>query len=84
MATVKTAISLQKSLFQQLELLARTMKVTRSRLFTLALEDFIRRQKNKALLEKINAAYADKPDPAEQTLLRQMRRQHRKLMEGGW
>ncbi len=85
MATnVKTAISLQKSLFEQVDALAREMKVSRSRLFVLALEDYVRRAQNQQLLEKINLAYRDIPSAAEQKPLRKMRRQHRRLVEGTW
>jgi len=84
MQTIKTAISLHKSLFEQAEGLARKLKVSRSRLFVLALEDYLKRQENRELLAQINAAYADEPDAAEQTLLRKHRRQHRRMVEGEW
>ena len=84
MHNVKTAISIHKSLFEQAEEWARKLKVSRSRLFVLALEDFISRQQNRELLAQINAAYADEPDPAEQTLRRKHRRHHRRLVEGEW
>ena len=84
MANIKTAISLQKSLFEQVDTLAREMKVSRSRLFVLALEDYLRRYQNLQLLEKINLAYHDAPDATEQKRLRKMRRQHRKVVEGTW
>jgi metal-responsive CopG/Arc/MetJ family transcriptional regulator len=84
MANVKTAISLRKSLFEQADALARKMKIPRSRLFALALADYLARQENRELLERINAAYSDAPDPSEQTLLRKARRLHRRLVEGEW
>ena len=84
MANIKTAISLQKSLFEQVETLAREMKVSRSRLFVLALEDYLRRYQNLQLLERINQAFSDAPDAAEQKRLRKIRRQHRKVVEGTW
>jgi metal-responsive CopG/Arc/MetJ family transcriptional regulator len=84
MANIKTAISLQKSLFEQIETLAREMKVSRSRLFVLALEDYIRRYQNQQLLERINQAYQDAPDATEQQLLRKMRRQHRNVVASEW
>ena len=37
MQTVKTAISIQEGLFEQAETLARQIKISRSRLFVLAL-----------------------------------------------
>jgi predicted transcriptional regulator len=83
MANVKTAISLQKTLFEQVEALARDMKVSRSRVFVLALENFVRDYQDKQLFDKINKACADAPpDQAEQLRLRQIRRQQRRIVEG--
>jgi metal-responsive CopG/Arc/MetJ family transcriptional regulator len=84
MANVKTAVSLQKSLFEQAEALADELNISRSRLFSLALEDFLRRSHSQQLLEKLNAAYEDIADTKEETLRRRMRRQHRRLVEGEW
>jgi metal-responsive CopG/Arc/MetJ family transcriptional regulator len=84
MANIKTAISLQRSLFEQVDSLARTMNVSRSRLFALALEDYIRRHQNLQLLERINQAYSDAPDANEEERMRKMRRQHRNVVEGTW
>jgi metal-responsive CopG/Arc/MetJ family transcriptional regulator len=84
MAHIKTAISLQKPLFDELDTLARQMKVSRSRLLALALEEFIRRRENQQLLEKMNQAYENTPDDAELTRLRKMRYLHRKVVEGEW
>lgn len=84
MRSIKTAISIQESLFEQAENLARKMKVSRSRLFVLALEDYISHQQNRELLAQINAAYADKPDLAEKVLNRKIRRVHRRMVEGEW
>ena len=85
MANVKTAISLQESLFEQADALAHEMKVSRSRLFVLALENFIRDYQDRQLFEKINKAYEEAPpDKGEQTRLRQIRRQHRRIVEGEW
>jgi predicted transcriptional regulator len=84
MASVKTAISLQKPLFDQVEALAEKMNVPRSRIFALAVEEFLRRHQSQRLLQRINEAYADAPDPAEAALRRRMRRQHRQIVEGEW
>jgi metal-responsive CopG/Arc/MetJ family transcriptional regulator len=82
MTIVKTAISIQKSLFQRAEEIAKEMKISRSRLFVLAVEDFIRRHQNKLLLEEINLAYADDPDENEQDELRRIQRKSIKSMAG--
>ncbi len=84
MQNVKTAISIQKSLFEQADKLARKMQVSRSRLYTLALEDYMRREQNRELLTKINAAFADEPDAAETTLRRKGHGTHRRLVNGKW
>lgn len=83
MQNIKTAISIQRSLFEQAETLARRMKISRSRLFVLALEDYIRRQQNRELLNQINAAYADETE-TERNARRKMKRTHRRIVEGEW
>lgn len=85
MANIKTAVSLQESLFEQVEAIARDMKVSRSRLFALALENFVRDYEDRQLFEKINQAYGDTPpDETERKRLNQMRRQQRRIVEGEW
>ena len=85
MANVKTAISLQKSLFEQAEALAREMKVSRSRVFVLALENFVRDYQDQLLFDKINKAFDDAPpDKVERKRLQQIRRYQRRLVEGKW
>jgi metal-responsive CopG/Arc/MetJ family transcriptional regulator len=84
MQAIKTAISIEKNLFDQAVTIARTMKVSRSKLFVIALQDFIEHQKNREMLAQINAAYSDEPDATEQTLRRKSQRQHRRIVEGKW
>jgi len=84
MHAIKTAISIDKNLFDQADIIARTMKVSRSKLFVIALQDFIEHQKNKEMLAQINAAYEDEPDATEQTIRKIVRRQHRRIVEGEW
>ena len=84
MANVKTAISLQQALFEQIDTLAKEMQVSRSRFFALAAEEFIQRHQNQRLLEAINDAYDDLPDAGEQSLRNAMHHHHRQLVEGQW
>ncbi|MCJ7529870.1 MAG: hypothetical protein MUO64_02410 [Anaerolineales bacterium] len=65
MSQVKTAISLRGVLLKEADDIAQELKVPRSQLFSLALEEFIRRYRNKKLLEQINAAYTTPPDSDE-------------------
>lgn len=84
MSNVKTAISLEQELFEQAEQLAREMNISRSRLFALALQEFVARQRNRWLLEQLNAAYSDGLDEDEQLLLKKMRPIQQRLGEREW
>ncbi len=84
MKTIKTAISIQKPLFDQADDLARKLKISRSHLFVLAVDEFITRHQNQVLLDDINKAYESDPDPHEKAYLSRMRKSHRKIVEGEW
>ncbi|MEE4358380.1 MAG: CopG family transcriptional regulator [Desulfococcaceae bacterium] len=84
MPSVKTAVSIEKNLFDQANTLAMKMKIPRSRLFSLAVEDFIRRNEDKVLLERINTAHDDPPDAEEEKTGRFMRSKHKKAVKGQW
>ncbi len=84
MANVKTAITIQQPLFEKVEALARYLHIPRSRVFILAIEDFIRRQENQHLLAKLNEVYQDGPTAEEREQLRQMTASQRRLVEGEW
>ncbi len=78
---MKIELSIPKSLFEQAENLARKMKVSRSRLVAMALEDYIQRQQNRELLAQINRAYADEPDLTEQMLRSKARSTHQRIVK---
>jgi len=77
-------ISIDNSLFNETKNIADEMKIPQSQLLTMALRDFLDQYENKRLLEKINEAYSDAPDPEEQELLDKMRNSYHKLVEGEW
>ena len=80
MTTIKTAISMPETLFDQANAIAKEMNIPRSRFFALATEAYIRQYQNEKLLEAINSAYAEPTE--EETLLQQtMRRKHRNLVD---
>ena len=54
---MKTAISLSDSLFEIAEQTAKCMGVNRSRLFALALEDYVARHNGGMITEKLNEVY---------------------------
>ena len=84
MEYIKTAISIQKSLFDQAEQLARQMNVPRSRVFVLALEEYLQRQQNHELLARFNAAFADEPTPTERTVREKSMKTYRESIEDEW
>jgi metal-responsive CopG/Arc/MetJ family transcriptional regulator len=84
MGNIKTAISIEKPLFEQVDNLARELKISRSRIFTLAATEFIERHKNQKLLEAINAAYDDFPDEKEASLRSVMRSRHLRMVKDQW
>lgn len=84
MSGVKTAISVPKTVFEQLDKLSREIGVSRSHLVAIALEEFIRHHQSRRLLAELNAAYEEGPDPSERTLRAAMRRQHREIVDGEW
>ena len=59
MTTIKTAVSIEKELFHQVEELAGELQVFRSRLVSLALSAFIERYETQKLVDKLNEVYAD-------------------------
>ncbi len=80
-ATIKTAISIQKELFERAEALAQQLNVSRSNLFGLAIATFIKNHQNQILFDEINQAYSDELDQSEKVHLNKMRKHHRKQLQ---
>lgn len=85
MPKVKTAISIDVELLEETDSIAEGMDIPRSRLVALALEDYIRRFRNKQLLHRINDAYRDELD-ADEAGTNEIIRSHRRKPGGieGW
>ncbi len=82
MATiVKTAISLQEELFKEVNKLASELHVSRSRLFVMAVQDFIKKKESHNLLSQINSAFSDHPDSEEIKIQNKMRQKQAKKLE---
>jgi metal-responsive CopG/Arc/MetJ family transcriptional regulator len=84
MPNVKTAISIEKPIFDQIDAIARRRKLSRSRVFALAAEEFIQRHRNQELLEAINAAHSEDPDEDEKLLAEGMRKKHAQIVQDRW
>lgn len=73
--TIRTAVSLERSLFEQVEDLAGELGVSRAQVIARAVREFSERQENRRLLAQINAAYSgDEAQGEEAARLAAMRR----------
>ena len=80
-SSVKTAISMQEELFDQVNKLAKELHVSRSKLFVMAIQDFIKKNESQDLLSQINNAFNEMPDTGELKVSRGMRRKQIKSLE---
>lgn len=69
MSAIKTALSLPKRIFDEMEEEARRQRVPRSRVYAEAADEYLRRRRQESMLALINAAYADGPDSDETAFL---------------
>ena len=69
---MKTAVSIEESLFREAEAWAGRLGISRSRLFAEAVREFVRRRENEELLRRLNEAHADGLDEEEQEHLDRM------------
>ena len=82
MSNIKTAISVNKPIFDEMEALAQEMEVSRSQIFSLAAKEYVQRHKSHKIMEAINAACSNEPDANDEALQKHMRRKQRKIVEG--
>ncbi|MBW1746613.1 MAG: CopG family transcriptional regulator [Deltaproteobacteria bacterium] len=82
MANIKTAISIEKPIFEQMNIIAKDLNISRSRLFALAAQEFIQRHKNIKLLQSLNEAYDDLPE--SEPIVSKMRPRHYKMVKEQW
>jgi metal-responsive CopG/Arc/MetJ family transcriptional regulator len=83
MGVVKTGVSLQEDLYEKAENLAEELQIPRSRLYSLALEEYLERYRRQKLLEQINAAHSEEPDEEEKELLKKMRQSYSHFIQEG-
>ena len=84
MAVVKTAVSLKADLFREADRLARRMRIPRSRLLSLALQEFISERQSRKLLDDLNRAYSTPPNRSERRLLQEARGSAGRRLKSEW
>ena len=82
--TMKTAISVDDDLLEQADNTARQMGLSRSRLFSVALEEYLRRRRQEATVQQLNRAYAGQADATEQRLTARMKAKFRSTIKDRW
>jgi metal-responsive CopG/Arc/MetJ family transcriptional regulator len=83
--SMKTAISLPDDLFHAVDRIAEEEKISRSKVFVEAIEDLLRRRKNRRLLKDLNDAYAEEESPEEKDLRRGATKYYaRKIRKEKW
>ena len=81
MPGVKTAISLDEELLGKVNRLADNLHVSRSKVFTLAVQVYLKIRENQSLLAQLNEAYEDFPGEEESEISKSMRIKHSKIIE---
>jgi metal-responsive CopG/Arc/MetJ family transcriptional regulator len=78
---MKTAISVPDNIFEAVDKLARESKTSRSQIFCIAVEEYLKKIKARKVLEALNAVYADE-ETSEEKLLRAKTKEYyeRKLL----
>lgn len=82
MPNIKTAISIEEPIFEEMDALAKTLKISRSRVFALAAREFIQRHRNIELLQSLNDAYDDLPE--SEPIVAEMRSRHYRTVKDQW
>ena len=72
---MKTAISIPDDLFESVEKLASELHLSRSRVFSDAVRNYIEKLGNEKLLEGLNKVYSE-AETEEETNLRQLSKKH--------
>lgn len=71
-------------LLQEADETARRMGLSRSRLFALAVGDFLQRQRREEMLLRLNEVYGKGVDPAEAALVKGIKAKARRTVKGPW
>jgi metal-responsive CopG/Arc/MetJ family transcriptional regulator len=70
---MKTAISLDDELLRAADDAAQRLGLSRSRLFAIAVGDFLERHRKDEMLRRLNEVYAQGTDASEKRIIRRMK-----------
>ena len=80
---MKTAISIDEALLHEADETARSMNLSRSRLFALAVGEFLQRCKHEQMLQRLNNVYAAGTE-SEKRLLKGIKTKVRRTVRESW
>ncbi len=66
---------------EKVDNLAKELHISRSRLFVMAVQDFIEKKESEQLLSRINKAFHDHPDGEESAVQSKVRQKQRQKLE---
>jgi metal-responsive CopG/Arc/MetJ family transcriptional regulator len=81
---MRATISIDDEVLREADETGRRMGLSRSRFFTLAVGDFLQRQRQEQMLLRLNEVYADKEQPAEKRLLNGIKAKARRTVKDPW
>jgi metal-responsive CopG/Arc/MetJ family transcriptional regulator len=81
---MKTAISIDDQLLHDADRAAKRMGLSRSRLFSIALQDYLHQRRQQELLDQLNRVYASHPDLSEQRTAAKMKGKFRRTIKERW
>ena len=79
---MKTAISIETPLLEEADRTAKKLGLSRSRLVSLALTDYLRQRRNREIVEQLNQVYGDRA--AERPSAAQMKAKLRLVIKDRW
>ena len=83
-SNMKTAISIDDGLLREADETARLMGLSRSRLFAVAVGEFLKRQRQEQMLLRLNEVYAKGMQPVEKRLLNRIKAKVRRTVKERW
>jgi len=81
---MKTAISIEDEILREADETARRMGLSRSRLFALAVGDFLKRHRQEQMLVRLNEVYASEPQRADERLLKGIKTKAGRTIKEPW
>jgi metal-responsive CopG/Arc/MetJ family transcriptional regulator len=81
---MKTAISIEDEILREADETARRMGLSRSRLFALAVGDFLQRHRQEQMLVRLNEVYANKAQPMDKRLLKGIKTKVGRTIKEHW